>query len=84
MERPKRSERVVEFRIVDDACMATMTLVAVQEYLRSYYERLDREFVDGVVVERAKTTFLHSKVQGLLCLPFGLLGRSWRWRSMSL
>lgn len=55
--------------------MAMTTLVAAEEYLRSSYEGLDREFVDGEVVERTMPTFLHSKVQGLLCLLFGLLGR---------
>jgi Uma2 family endonuclease len=61
--------------IVDNAGMATLTLVPVEEYLQRSYEGVDREFVDGVVGERSMPTLLHSKVQGILCGLFFLLSR---------
>lgn len=55
--------------------MAMTALVAAEEYLRSSFEGLDREFVDGEVVERTVPNFLHSKIQWILCGLFFVLSR---------
>jgi Uma2 family endonuclease len=53
--------------------MATQTLVAPEDYLKASFDGPDREYVDGELVERGKPTYLHGKVQALLCILFGAL-----------
>jgi Uma2 family endonuclease len=55
--------------------MATQALVSPEEYLNTSYPDLDREYVHGVVLERTMPTYLHSRVQALLCFYFELLRR---------
>jgi len=43
--------------------MATRALIPVEEYLRTSYEGLDREYVDGEVIERAVPPFEHGLLQ---------------------
>jgi len=56
--------------------MATQTLVSPEEYLKSTFAGLDREYVYGEILERAKPTYLHGSVQALLCILFGTLRRN--------
>lgn len=53
--------------------MATLALIAPAEYLAMSFDGLDREYVEGELVERGMPTYLHSKVQALLCILFGTL-----------
>ena len=55
--------------------MAAPTLVSPAEYLKTSFDGLDREYVDGELVERSMPTYLHSKVQAVLCALFLALGR---------
>src|SRR5216683_1610706 len=43
--------------------MSTKTAISIEEYLRTSYEDLDREYVDGEIVERSLPDQLHSKTQ---------------------
>jgi Uma2 family endonuclease len=49
------------------------TLVSVEAYLAGSFEGLDREFVDGRIVERGGGELEHSWLQGELILYFGSL-----------
>jgi Uma2 family endonuclease len=53
--------------------MATQLLVSPQEYLATTYTDLDREYVHGEILERSMPTFLHGKVQAMLCILFGAI-----------
>jgi Uma2 family endonuclease len=53
--------------------MATQLLVSPQDYLATTYSDLDREYVHGEVLERTMPTFLHGKIQALLCILFGAI-----------
>jgi Uma2 family endonuclease len=46
--------------------MSTASLVAVEEYLASSYPDGDREYLDGIVVERSMGTPEHSALQKIL------------------
>jgi Uma2 family endonuclease len=46
--------------------MSAKTAISVEEYLRTSFPDLDREYRDGDAVERAVPDFLHSYTQGLL------------------
>jgi Uma2 family endonuclease len=46
--------------------MGTTALVSVEEYLRTSYSDGDREYLDGIVVERNVGETWHSRVQGLI------------------
>jgi Uma2 family endonuclease len=50
--------------------MGAKTAISVEEYLRTSYSGLDREYRDGEVLERALPDRLHSYVQGLLSAIF--------------
>ena len=50
--------------------MGTTTLIPVEEYLHTSY-RPDRDYVDGLVLERNLGGRSHSKLQKLLTLYFG-------------
>ncbi len=43
--------------------MSSKVLVLMEEYLRTSYEGVDREYLDGEVVERSLPTYLHGKTQ---------------------
>jgi len=43
--------------------MSTKSAVSIEEYLRTSFPDLDREYVDGEIVERALPDQLHSKTQ---------------------
>ena len=43
--------------------MSTKSAVSIEEYLRTSFEGLDREYVDGEIVERTLPDNLHSKTQ---------------------
>ena len=53
--------------------MGARTAISVEEYLRSSFPGLDREYRDGELVERALPDYLHGKVQMILAMIFGLL-----------
>ena len=55
----------------------TSTLVSLDEYLQSAYEP-DREFVDGVLLERHVGTQRHGMLQALLAMFFGQYRKSHR------
>ena len=56
--------------------MATETAIALEEYLQTSYEGVDREYVDGEVVERAMPDLFHSRVQQAFATIFGPLIQS--------
>jgi Uma2 family endonuclease len=60
--------------------MGTSVLVPIEEYLRTAYDP-DREYVDGVLVERNVGEYHHSAVQALIAGYFLLLrqryGQNW-------
>jgi Uma2 family endonuclease len=43
--------------------MSTKAAISIDEYLRTSFEGLDREYVDGEIVERSLPDELHSKTQ---------------------
>jgi Uma2 family endonuclease len=49
---------------------AVITGVRVEEYLRTSFPDLDREYRDGEIVERSLPTYMHGKVQALLVAVF--------------
>ncbi len=50
--------------------MTTATTISVEEYLRTSYDGLDREYRDGEVIERGMPTNEHSLAQGNLIYFF--------------
>jgi Uma2 family endonuclease len=46
--------------------MSTKTAISIDEYLRTSFGDLDREFVDGEIVERSLPDQLHSRTQNRL------------------
>lgn len=52
------------------AAETTLPLVSVEEYLNTSYENGDREYVDGVIVERNFGTIPHSLLQRILLTHF--------------
>jgi len=56
--------------------MGTKAALPVEEYLRASYPDLDKEYRDGVLVERSLPDYLHSKTQGLLILLLGALRKT--------
>jgi len=57
--------------------MATPVLTSPEDYLKTTYNDLDREYVHGEILERSKPTILHGRVQALLCYLFELLRRQY-------
>ncbi len=53
--------------------MAAHTLVAPEDYLKGSFDGPDREYVEGELLERGMPTYLHGKIQALLCILFGTL-----------
>lgn len=56
--------------------MATKAALPVEEYLRTAFPDLDKEYRDGVLVERSLPDYLHSKTQGILVALFGALRKA--------
>jgi Uma2 family endonuclease len=54
--------------------MTTKAAVSIEEYLRACFEGLDREYVDGEIVERTLPTNSHSKTQCRLGRIFDTFG----------
>jgi Uma2 family endonuclease len=50
--------------------MGAQTGVSEQEYLRTSYPDLDREYRDGEIVERSVPDYLHGRIQALLLFLF--------------
>jgi len=57
--------------------MATTTLLSVEEYLRTSYSP-DREYRDGVLIERSMGDLNHSLVQTKLARYSGNRGKQWK------
>ena len=56
--------------------MGTKAALPVEEYLRTAFPYLDKEYRDGELVERSLPDYLHSKTQGLLILLLGALRKT--------
>jgi Uma2 family endonuclease len=56
--------------------MGTKAALPVEEYLRTAFPDLDKEYRDGVLVERSLPDYLHSKTQGLLIALFVALRKT--------
>ena len=56
--------------------MGTKAALRVEEYLRASYPDLDKEYRDGVLVERSLPDYLHGKTQGLLFAFFAALRKT--------
>ena len=56
--------------------MGTKAALPVEEYLRTAFPDLDKEYRDGVLVERSLPDYLHSKTQGLLVALFAALRKA--------
>jgi Uma2 family endonuclease len=54
--------------------MSTKTAISIEEYLRTSFEGLDREYVDGEIVERTLPTNWRSKTQCRLGRIFDTFG----------
>jgi Uma2 family endonuclease len=53
--------------------MGIKAALPVEEYLRTSYPDLDKEYRDGELVERSLPDYLHSRTQGLLVMLLGAL-----------
>jgi Uma2 family endonuclease len=53
--------------------MSAQIATSIDDYLRTSYPDVDREYRNGEVVERPMPDYLHGKVQALLCVFFALL-----------
>jgi Uma2 family endonuclease len=53
--------------------MGTKAALPVEEYLRTAFPDLDKEYRDGVLLERSLPDYLHSRTQGLLIMLLGAL-----------
>ena len=56
--------------------MGTKAALPVEEYLRTTFPDLDKEYRDGVLVERSLPDYLHGKTQGLLFAFFAALRKT--------
>ena len=56
--------------------MATGSLVSIEEYLSTSY-RPDRDYVDGVVMERNSGEDDHARLQGKLVAYYDRRGKQW-------
>jgi Uma2 family endonuclease len=56
--------------------MGTKAALPVEEYLHTAFPDLDKEYRDGVLVERSLPDYLHSKTQGLLIALFAALRKA--------
>jgi Uma2 family endonuclease len=53
--------------------MESKAALPVEEYLRTAFPDLDKEYRDGELLERALPDYLHSRTQGLLIMLLGAL-----------
>jgi Uma2 family endonuclease len=53
--------------------MGVTNLTSADEYLKTSFDGVDREFAHGELIERAMPTKLHARIQALLCILFGPL-----------
>ena len=51
--------------------MGAKSAISVEQYLRTSFPDLDKEYRDGEIVERSLPDYLHSKTQFLLLVFFG-------------
>jgi len=63
--------------------MGVKTLVSVEEYLRTSYEGVDREYRDGEILERSVPNYDHGTVQMRFGFLFGRLGEQHGLRACS-
>lgn len=56
--------------------MTTSVLIPITEYLRTSY-RPDREYIDGLVLERNLGKWEHARIQALLTIWFGQHEQQW-------
>jgi Uma2 family endonuclease len=56
--------------------MSLLAGVSVEEYLHSSFPGVDREFRDGILVERSMPDYLHGKTQALLIALFMALRKT--------
>ncbi len=56
--------------------MGTKAALPVEEYLRTAFPDLDKEYRDGELVERSLPDYLHSKTQGLVVAFFVALRKT--------
>ncbi len=56
--------------------MATKAALSEEEYLRTSYSGVDREFRDGELLERSVPTYFHGRMQGLFFFFFNLYCRA--------
>jgi len=56
--------------------MGTKAALPVEEYLHTAFPDLDKEYRDGVLVERSLPDYLHGKTQGLLFAFFAALRKT--------
>lgn len=51
-------------------CMGVKTAASLDEYFRTSFPNLDREYRDGEIVERTVPDYLHSRTQALIAFFF--------------
>lgn len=56
--------------------MGTKAALPVEEYLRTAFPNLDKEYRDGELVERSLPDYLHGKTQGLIFAFFAALRKT--------
>lgn len=56
--------------------MESKAALPVEEYLRTSFPDLDKEYRDGELVERSLPDYLHSKTQGLLIVLLSALRKA--------
>jgi len=56
--------------------MGIKAALPVEEYLRTAFPDLDKEYRDGVLVQRSLPDYLHSRIQGLLIMLLGELRKA--------
>lgn len=61
--------------------MQASTLISVEEYLASHYDP-DRDYVDGVLVERNVGEYDHARLQLLMGLFIGAREKKWGMRTV--
>ena len=58
--------------------MGAKTAISAEDYLRTSFPDLDREYRDGELVERSLPDYYHGKMQAILAAFF--LGYAPNWR----
>lgn len=56
--------------------MGAKSALSVEQYLRTSFPDLDKEYRDGELVERSLPTYRHGKTQGRLLMYFGVLRKT--------